>query len=121
MGKGALLPSVANAGALQPCVGGLQQSIIIVGNKRQLPAKSWSALLFAESANHFCSRNVEMFLRSQHRDSKPLLGDWGHFGAYKVLYLIKSYFIIILPSVVVIIGTDRQQILSSEFRASILI
>lgn len=32
-GRGALLPSVAGSGALQPCAGRLKQSIIIVGNK----------------------------------------------------------------------------------------
>ena len=42
-GRGALLPSVAGSGALQPRVGRLKQSIIIVGNKYRLPAKSWSA------------------------------------------------------------------------------
>lgn len=42
-GKGALLPSVAGSGALQPCVERLEQSVIIVGNKHRVPAKSWSA------------------------------------------------------------------------------
>lgn len=69
-GKGALLPSVAGSGALQPCVGRLKQSIIIVGNKHQLPAKSWSALSvagsFLYSASHFGSRNVKIFLLSKH-------------------------------------------------------
>lgn len=61
-GKGVLLPSVAGSGALQPCVRRLKQSIIVVGNKHQLPAKSWSALSvpgsFSYPANHFGSRNV---------------------------------------------------------------
>lgn len=73
MGKGASLPSVAGSAALQPCVGRLKQSIIIEGNKHQLPAKSWSALSVAGryscAANHFGSRNVEIFLLSKHHSA----------------------------------------------------
>lgn len=73
MGKGASLPSVAGSAALQPCVGRLKQSIIIEGNKHQLPAKSWSALSVASryscAANHFGSRNVEIFLLSKHHSA----------------------------------------------------
>lgn len=73
IGKGASLPSVAGAGALQPCAGRLKQSIIIVGNKHRLPAKSWSALsvgafyflptiLAARILKYFSSSNIMLFI-----------------------------------------------------------
>lgn len=80
-GKGALLPSVAGSGALQPCVGRLKQSIIIVGHKHQLPAKNWSDLSvagsFSYSANHLGSRNVEIFpLFKHHIAGRKSEGNW---------------------------------------------
>lgn len=73
-GKGALLPSVAGSGALQPCVGGLKQSITRVGNKHRLPAKSWSASsvafyilpanLAADMWDYFSSLNIILLLET---------------------------------------------------------
>lgn len=114
-GKGALLPSVAGCGALQPCVARLKQSIIIVGNKHQLPAKSWSALSvagsFSYSANHFGSRDVEISLLSTHHIAgRSSESDWRIFGIRIVLYLFHQRSLFFYPTcdTVVIIVADRQ-------------
>lgn len=128
-GRGALLPSVAGSGALQPRVGRLKQSIIIVGNKYRLPAKSWSAPSVAGSFFFFyilaasLAAHVEMFLLSKHHivggksESERRL-----FGMREVLCSIKGdLFFHPNCGTVVIIDADRQRLLSSRFRASRLI
>lgn len=125
-GRGALLPSVAGSGALQPRVGRLKQSIIIVGNKYRLPAKSWSAPSVAGSFFFFyilaasLAAHVEMFLLSKHHivggksESERRL-----FGMREVLCSIKGdLFFHPNCDTVVIIDADRQRLLSSRFRAS---
>lgn len=103
-GKGALLPSVAGSGALQPCVRRWKQSIIMVGNKHQLPAKSWSASSvagsFSYSAKLFGSRNVEIVLPSKHNISGKKKKLKQHpkkvtriFGIHKVLCLVDHEFL----------------------------
>lgn len=128
IGKGASLPSVAGAGALQPCAGRLKQSIIIVGNKHRLPAKSWSALsvgafyflptiLAARILKYFSSSNmlfIEIVVVTRNV--------FGHATFFKKSFPSNELLLFLQHcDMVAIIGADRLQILSERLGASRLI
>lgn len=89
------MPSVAGSDALQPCVVRLKRSVIIVRNKRQLPAKSWSALSVAGSFFYIytlpttlAAENMKIFLVSKHHIADGNSENNRRiFGTHKVLYL----------------------------------
>lgn len=129
IGKGASLPSVAGAGALQPCAGRLKQSIIIVGNKHRLPAKSWSALsvgafyflptiLAARILKYFSSSNIMLFI-----EIVVVTGNvFGHATFFKKSFPSNELLLFLQHcDMVAIIGADRLQILSERLGASRLI
>lgn len=91
------------------------------GNKHRLPAKKWSALSAAGSfscpAKHVGSRSVEICVLAL------LVVAMRVTFTIQQLYLIKTLLFCLQflnpdGDVVVIIGTDRQQIPSSRLRAS---